>query len=106
STGERRVTSGGACQGSKGVVRSTPEWLNQLFAELMSRVGTLAPWFRANSPTTESAFLFQGRAKTPSANSDGLGRYKKEGSNGRHSRVPGAVSWGMGRILYCHGLGV
>ena len=50
STGEMRSTSAGACHGSSAPVRSTPVWLSQLFADATSRVGTFAPWVRANSP--------------------------------------------------------
>src|SRR5437868_13699286 len=74
SAGDKRSTSVGACHGSSGPVRSTPEWLSQLLADETSLVGTLAPWFRANSPITFAFLLFQGKASAPSANSESLGK--------------------------------
>src|SRR6476661_5919546 len=78
STGEIRSTSAGACHGSRAPVRSTPVWLNQLLADAMSRVGTLVPWLRANSPTAYPAFLSPGTASEPLGNSPSLARYIKD----------------------------
>ena len=54
STGDIFGISGGAPHGRIGADRSTPEWLNQLFAEIIRREGTFAPCQRANSPAIGS----------------------------------------------------
>src|SRR5262245_18664672 len=90
-----RSTSSGACHGSKGLVRSTPVWLNQLFADEISRAGTFAPWVRANSPTAYPAFLSHGIVSAPLGNSPSLATYTKDGNRSRSSTVPGAVNCGI-----------
>src|SRR5215471_8192346 len=95
STGEMRSTSGGACHGNKALVRSTLLWLNQLFADATSRVGTFVPWLLANSPAAYEIFSSHETARAPSGNSPSLATYIKDGSSNRSSTTPGAVSCGM-----------
>ena len=99
ASGDRRFTSGGAAHGKSGAVRSTPGWHSHDLAEETSRPGILAPWVRANAPTTSTAVLSHGRAVAPAGKSVGPGRYRNDGSSGRLCTSPGATSCATGNVV-------